>query len=179
MSTLIRSTLAGLSTTGLAAPADAVLLADDISAADLIKRGLAASLEAVSLALGDVTSSTKKFACILSLAGSPQTIDFTSLGTAGAARDGSSLNFSAVHTLLAWSLGSGTKIATLGAAAANPWTGPLGGTTPTLTLPPGGILALRNPTAAGWVVDGTHKNWKVDPGADTFTVLLALAGIGV
>ncbi len=178
MSTLIRTTLASFSTTGLAAPVESVLLGDDATAADMIRRGIAATLEAFSYLLMGNAASTKKFAARLALAGTPQTLDLTSLAAAGAVRDGTSTNFSVAHTLMYWNLGSGTKTLTVGAAGSNPFTGPLGGSSPTIAVSAGMLVVLQNPLAAGWAIDGTHKALKFDPGADTFDAIFALAGIG-
>jgi hypothetical protein len=53
----------------------------------------------------------------------------------------------------------------LGSTAFTPY---LSGTTPTLTVEPGACIALTKPNgAAGWVVDGTHKIFRVDPAAAT------------
>lgn len=178
MATLIRTTSDNVVVSGTVYPADTVLNADDTLAAKLIAQGLTVSLESACLDVDDVASSTKKFGCLLALAAAAQTLDMTSLASAGASRASTSTNFSAAHTLQITNFGTGTNVLTVGAAAANAFLGPFGGTTPTYTIPAGATLILRCPQAAGWTIDGTHKNLKFDPGADTFKAGFVLGGIG-
>ena len=70
---------------------------------------------------------------------------------------------------------------TIGAAASNPWTGPLGGTSPTITLTPGtatqGVLVLVNGT--GWTVtDASAHLLKIlnNDGTNTATYEIAVVG---
>ena len=53
---------------------------------------------------------------------------------------------------------SATLDLTIGAAASNAFTGPLGGTTPTMTIKAGDNWG--QPCKTGWTVDGTHKSLK-------------------
>ena len=52
----------------------------------------------------------------------------------------------------------------------------LSGTTPALVIPAGGTLYLDNPQIAAWVVDGTHKNVLIDPGANTQAIRICVWG---
>ena len=107
----------------------------------------------------------------LSLAGSATTLDLTSLtGPRGTE------TFATIVGLYVYNLTTTAGYAvTVGNAASNAWTGPLGGTTPTLTVPAGSRLVLENNDTA-WTVDGTHKSLKLDPGANTVSVRVVILG---
>lgn len=62
---------------------------------------------------------------------------------------GRTINFAKVKALHIRAKATNVNNVVVGAAGSNPFLGPLGGTTPTITLPPGGILLLVAP-AAGW-----------------------------
>jgi hypothetical protein len=66
---------------------------------------------------------------------------------------------------------------TFGAAAANPFLGPLGGTTPTLALRPGGVTLLVAPQT-GWTVSGTAKLLKAAAAAAAGTYYYDIALLG-
>lgn len=177
MATLIRITSDNTTVSGTTYPADTVLNVDDERARQLIAEGVAITLETVSEDLDDVAASTAKFGCLVALAGAATTLDLTSLGAAGASRAGGVTNFSAVHTLVLHNFGTGTMVLTVGAAAANPFTANfLGGTGPTVKVPAGGKIVFRNPAAAGWATSSAN-NLKLDPGADTFKVGVAIGGV--
>lgn len=59
----------------------------------------------------------------------------------------------------------------------NPFTPYLGGTTPTVIIPPGSVFRIPNPLGTnGWVVDSTHKIVRVDPGANTIAYRMIIIG---
>lgn len=86
------------------------------------------------------------------------------------------VNFTAIKEL--WIYNKGNADLIVGNAAANPWLGPLGGTTPTITVPPGMCLPLLNHTAAGWAVSGSAKNLKIDAASGTQAYELYIVGEG-
>jgi hypothetical protein len=65
---------------------------------------------------------------------------------------------------------------TFAGGAATPWVGPLGGTTPTYVIGPGESMTFYALSTAGFTVDGTHKLWKVTPGAYTANYSVVVAG---
>lgn len=106
-------------------------------------------------------------------ASTPVTLDLTAL--TGGVGDTS---FAAIKsiTFINHETAGGGKDVTVGAAASTPFTGPLGGTTPTIDVQAGTSLPWVNPEAAGWAC-GTNKNLKLDPGANAITLSLVIAGI--
>jgi hypothetical protein len=175
---LIRTTSANVSVGTTVYPADTVLNVDDERGRQLIAEGSAITLETVSKDVDDVAASTHKFGCLLALAGAAVTLDLTSLAAAGASRDGTSTNFTAIHTLILHNFGTTTMVLTVGNAAATQFADWLGAVTHTVKIVAGGKLAIQNPLAAGYVT-ASKNNLKLDPGADTFKVGLAIGGIGV
>lgn len=75
------------------------------------------------------------------------------LDLAGALTDplGAALTFGHVKAIYIVARSTNTNGVVVGGAATNGFTGPFGGTTPTLTIPPGGFLLLVHP-GAGWTV---------------------------
>lgn len=75
------------------------------------------------------------------------------LDLAGALSDafGGTLTFVKVKALYVYAATTNTNNAVVQPGASNPFTGPFGGTTPTLTVPPDGELFLSAPKA-GWPV---------------------------
>jgi hypothetical protein len=66
----------------------------------------------------------------------------------------------------------------IGNAAATPWVGPLGGTTPTITIPPSSSVMLVNPTAAGWAcATGVNDLLRLRAATGTPAFRLFLLGI--
>lgn len=63
----------------------------------------------------------------------------------------------------------------VGANATTPFVGPLGGTTPTITVKAGCSLLIYDLSTAGWTCS-TAKFLKLDPGANNVSVTLTLAG---
>lgn len=70
----------------------------------------------------------------------------------------------------------GTKPLIVGVAASNAFNGQMGGTTPTETVEAGCELEWENKEAGGWTVDSTHKNVKVNPGANAIVLTIIIAG---
>jgi hypothetical protein len=102
------------------------------------------------------------------------------LDLAGALLDaiGAAAVFAKVKALLIRAANANVNNVVVGAAAANPFLGPLGGVTPTITLPPGGFVLLAAPVA-GWAVgNGATDNLKIaNSGAGTgVTYDIALLG---
>lgn len=56
---------------------------------------------------------------------------------------------------------------TLAGGASNPFLGPLGGTTPTVTTNPGGLTALVAPDATAWAVASGTANLKLTNNSST------------
>jgi len=73
------------------------------------------------------------------------------LDLAGALLDdlGAAAVFVKVKAIMIRASAANVNSVIVGAAASNPFLGPLGGTTPTLTIPPGGFVLLAAPIA-GW-----------------------------
>jgi hypothetical protein len=77
----------------------------------------------------------------------------------------------------------------VGGGASNPWVGASQflqasstvtvGPSTSSTSPCTGKLAFAAPNTTGYVVDGTHKTLKLDPGANTFTVEVLIVGSSV
>jgi hypothetical protein len=67
----------------------------------------------------------------------------------------------------------------VGGAGANAITDPFGTNTDLVNIPPGGMLVLVAPTAAGFNVDTTHKLLKVANSAGTTQVIYNIIIFGV
>jgi hypothetical protein len=65
---------------------------------------------------------------------------------------GGALTFTALKELFLWADPTNTGDLRVGKALANCFVGPFGASAIGILLPPGGIIHLRNPTAAGWAV---------------------------
>lgn len=123
------------------------------------------------------------------VASTPQTLDLTSLTDLS----GASINFARVRDFAVINTSTTTgQIVTVGAAATNAWVGPLGTTTSTAIVYPGvtgaatpspGHIRWTDPyttgVSGGMVVTGTSKSVKLDPGANTITVYVIIAGCSV
>lgn len=91
---------------------------------------------------------------------------------------GSTLNFARIKAILIEARAANTNNVVIGNAVANPFLGPLGGTTPTVTLPPGGVLLLVAP-ASGWTVaDATNDSLKIANSGGTTGVTYDIVVIG-
>lgn len=75
------------------------------------------------------------------------------LDLAGALTDplGAALTFGHVKAIYVTAKAANTNNVVVGGAATNGFGGPFGGTTPTVSIPPGGFLLLAHP-GAGWTV---------------------------
>jgi hypothetical protein len=75
------------------------------------------------------------------------------LDLAGALADplGAVLTFGHIKAIYMTATAANTNSVVVGGAASNGFAGPFGGTTPTLSIPPGGFLLLTHP-GAGWPV---------------------------
>lgn len=92
---------------------------------------------------------------------------------------GDTLTFTAVKTIYVKAAAGNTNNVIVGGASSNAFTGPLGGTTPTITLPPNGGVLLVNPTAAGWTVTaGTGDLLKIANSAGSTSVSYDIVIIG-
>ena len=105
-----------------------------------------------------------------SLAATPTTIDLTSLLDVF----GGAVNFARGKIVIVQNTATtdGYNV-TLSGGASNAWSNFITGN---VILPPSGFIVVAGPLATGWVVDGTHKTFKMDPGANTITVNVIIAG---
>lgn len=78
---------------------------------------------------------------------------------------GNTLNFARVKAILVAAASTNTDNVVMGAAGSNPFLGPLGGTTPTVAVPPGGTMMVTAPPS-GWTV-GSAVNLKFASGGST------------
>ena len=84
------------------------------------------------------------------------------------------LTFTAIKAILLYnqSVTAGEGIV-VGAASTTPFVGPLGGTTPTITVLPGNAIALTNFSAAGWSTSGaTNLKLTALAGAPKYTLYI-------
>ena len=111
-----------------------------------------------------------------------------SAGTTFDLRGGSSLtdptglsaSFARIKRLVIKSLDSpdsAGKDIVVGNAASNPWLGPLAGTTPTQTIPAGGVLVWEHPGSQGWSVGaGATDNLLIKSSSGTAKFRLLIEG---
>ncbi len=177
MATLIKTSTAGVLIGTTVHPDGAVVLADDVRAAELVARGVAVMLERFTVDADDVAQSTHKFGARITLAAAPITVDLTSLGSLGASRAGHA-NFSAVHTVLICNVSSAAgDVLTVGNAADNQFDHFFGAADEVAKVRGLTELVWRTRMAAGVTTANKYK-LKLDPGAATFDVLFCVAGIG-
>lgn len=114
----------------------------------------------------------KSWSSDLTLNSTPTTLDLTALtGPRGAVSFATiRLAYFRVITLTA-----GYSVI-VGAAAGTLFNGPMGGTAPTTTIPPGSRLIWENEDTAGWTVSGSYKSLKLDPGANVVVLRVILIG---
>ena len=76
------------------------------------------------------------------------------LDLSGALTDafGASIAFTKVKAIQVTAPTTNTNDVVIGGAAANAFVGPFGASTHKVSVPPGGVVTLANPTAAGWTV---------------------------
>ena len=109
----------------------------------------------------------------LTLAAAPQTLDLTSLTDLF----GGAVVFVKVRELILFNKSTTDgQVVTYKPGASNGWTGFMGGTTPTGTLFPSEVMHKAAPTTSGMAVSGTSKTFTLDPGANTITVEIGIAG---
>lgn len=94
------------------------------------------------------------------------------LDLAGTLKDdlGNTIVFVKVKAILIRARSTNTNDVVIGAAASNPFLGPLSGTAPKITLPPGGLALLAAPVN-GWT--------SADGAADSLKIANSGAGTGV
>jgi hypothetical protein len=174
---LIRTLIDNVSIGAKCYPINTVIDCDNARAYHLVGvDGAAEFIETDSYGVDNLAAATDKFGTVLALAAAAVTLDLTSLAAAGSSRDGSTTNFADVHSLIIRNCGTGTNTVTVGAAASTAFDYFFGGTTPTLKIPAGCAVALRTAVAAG-LSTASKNNIKLDPGADTFKVTVAVSGI--
>lgn len=93
---------------------------------------------------------------------------------------GEAINFARVKAIIILPDPTNVSDIVLAGGATNPFLGPLGGTTPSLTAPPNAQISLVNPTAAGWAVASGNANLKLsnDGGSAAVTGKLIIVGAG-
>lgn len=91
---------------------------------------------------------------------------------------GATLTFVTVKAIVVKASAANTNDLVIGAAGSNPFTGPLGGTSPTISVRPGGMVVLAAP-ATGWTVTaGTGDILKVTNGGSGTGVTYDIIIIG-
>jgi hypothetical protein len=113
------------------------------------------------------------------VASTPQTLDLTTLTDVL----GNAVNFTRVRAIVIQNQSTVNGVTlTVGNAGANEWdavlsaSGTLGVSGGSPANPNGGFYVQTCPNTTGWVVDGTHKALKLDPGAAAFTAVVILVG---
>ena len=120
----------------------------------------------------------------LSLAAATTTLDLTNLTGIGSRV----VTFSAIKVLYIVNNDSvAAHSVAVGNGASTPWYAPFSASTHTHTIPGGASGAtatsggtpflITNLTAAGWAVDGSHNLLMLDPGANTVSVTILIAGL--
>jgi hypothetical protein len=105
----------------------------------------------------------------------PVTLDLTSL--TGTTTNTGAATFAKVKILSITNnetQGSG-KTLTVGAAASNPFLGPLGGTAPTFAVEAGTTVTLYSVSTAAWTTSSA-SNLKLDPGANSISTTTVIVG---
>lgn len=137
-------------------------------------RSRATAGETITYTAGTAANQINKTAYLrLSLAGAAQTVDFSTI----ICTDGS-VGFSNIRELIGYNLATtSTHVATIGNAASNPFAPWASAGTVTEIVQAGGRFLKEKPIGTtGFTVDSSNKNLKVDPGANTFTFDLLIAG---
>lgn len=117
------------------------------------------------------------YVATLSLAATPTTLDLTALTD----RYGNAVNFARVRSLTIKNKSqTDSQTVTVSPGGTNGWTALLGtGSTlivqPSSSLNDAGVI-LTAPNTTGWVVSGTTKTLKLDPGANTIAVDIEING---
>lgn len=108
----------------------------------------------------------------VALAGSAQEVDFTTLSNGIAAASFDKLKVLAIFNLATT---AGYDLA-VGGAASNAFSAIFSDATDEIVIAPGGCALFIAP-GAGYTVDSSHKALKLDPGANTFNVLVVAIGV--
>lgn len=104
----------------------------------------------------------------------PQTFDLRALP----GRFGTTIVLSRVKVLFIRSRSATyTHTLTIGNASTNVWFAPWSGSTVTETMFGGGCPMLKTNLGAGWVVDSTNRNLRIDPGSNAQDVEIFVAGL--
>lgn len=123
-----------------------------------------AGIDQAQIAFGDIRSVNAAATDSLDLAG----------GLAGLL--GGTLTFTAIKEIFIFAAVANDASLLVGEGISNAFVGPFGASAVGILVPPGGILHLRNPTAAGWTVTaGTGDLLPVEnPGAvaNSYTIIL-------
>ncbi len=88
---------------------------------------------------------------------------------------GSSINFATVKFIKIRADKANTNNVVVGNAGSTPFLGPLGGTTPTVTIPPGGVALFTAPPA-GWTTASANNLKVANSGAGTGVVYQIMVG---
>lgn len=94
------------------------------------------------------------------------TLDLTALANGPL---GGTINMAKVKAIHIRAVAANANNVVVGAAAEDPFLGPLGGTAPTITIPPGGDLLLSAP-AGGWSTSGATDLKLANSGSGTAAV---------
>lgn len=116
---------------------------------------------------------TKMVSGVLSLAiSTPQEIDLTAVpGARG------NVSFSTIKYIRLFNRATNSAYkVTVGGAASNAFDGPMAGTSPTVEVFASSVHIDFRPLGAGWTVDGTHKQFKFNPGANAQEIEYVIAG---
>lgn len=145
----------------------------------------AAITQAITYLNGTATSSVDYiYAKSLSLAGTPTTLDLTSLTDL----NGGSVNFARVRELIIVNLATTAGYTlTIGPGVSNPWTtGPIAASSTIVLQPSVGqttgqcFVRFSDPfstgASTGYYVGGSSKTLKLDPGANTFSAYILIVG---
>jgi hypothetical protein len=108
------------------------------------------------------------------VASSSETLDLTALTDPF----GVTLTFAKVKAILIVASANNTNDVVIGNAASNPFLGPLAGTTPTITLKPGGAVLLTAPVGGWTVTDSSTDNLKVANSSSGSSVVYDVVIIG-
>lgn len=103
-----------------------------------------------------------------------ETLDLTAL----ADPFGAPLSFAKVKALLIAASPNNANDVVIGAAASNPFLAALGGTTPTITLKPGGAVLLTAPVGGWTVTDSSNDQLKIANSAGGSPVVYDIVLIG-
>jgi hypothetical protein len=91
---------------------------------------------------------------------------------------GTTLNFVTIKAIRIKAATANTNNVVVGNASSNPFTGPLGGTTPTLTIPPGGLVMLVAPVSGWAVTNASSDKLRFTNSAGTTSVSYDLIVVG-